>query len=611
VLRRVCFLALVSSIAAATAGAAPPLARNGLIAFASDRAENNPRPVIYLLPPSGGDRFNLSRRAAFGPPAWSPNGRTLAFPAEQDILIVRRDGTRVRRLRVGKWSFGRSDLAWSPDGKRIAVANYGDDRLYVERLGQRPRSLVHKASRLPSWSPGGRLIAFVAEELSPAQRPLPPQLFLVQPNGRHLRKVGVWSNRRRWFDETDPGTAPSWSPTGRRLVFERRGFVRMANARTRRTRLVTRVGKARDPVWSPNGEWIAFERLSSGGNVDLYLVRPSGSGLRKVARIQASRTALAWSLDGARIAYYDGHGVSIQDLRTGESRPIDRPSCRERADWLTWSPRGLDRIAYGSALVGNDTEIFTVLSDGTGLKQLTNNCVDDRDPAWSPTGTDLAFARVEGDGSDLYLMSADGSSERRLTPSPSADRHPAWSPVAKRIAFDRRVSGSPQLFSIRPDGSDVQQITATAGTNSSPDWSPLGDFIVFASTRADPVRGESQIYTAHPDGSDQRRVTSEQYGAIDPDWSPDQASIAFVQQQDWTSGLAAIRPDGSGRRQLAMRTSFNPIVFRSPSWSPDNTAIVFSTIGALLLLPLDGHPGRTVIPYEVVRNVEPDWQPLP
>ena len=604
---RICLLAVLCGVAATTAAAAGPLDRTGLIALASDRAENYPQPSIYVVSSTGGPRLNASREMAYGPAVWSPKGNALAFPGAQDNLVIRPDGSRIQRLRVGKWSYRRSDLSWSPDGKSIAIANDGDDRLYIERLGKRPRSLVHEATRFPSWSPSGRLIAFVVERLGRNDAPLPLQLYVIRPNGRGLRRMSPWSHRQRWFNETDPGASPSWSPDGRRLAFELRGNVRIVDTRSRRSTAVTRVGRVRDPVWSPTGNWIAFERLA-GRMVDVYIVRPDGSRLRKLIRTGARETSLTWSPNGRELAYPDDRGVNVLDLRSGTTRLVDQPACRERVTWLAWSPRSTS-IAFGSRLVANDTEIFSAWSDGSHQKQLTDNCVDDRDPAWSPRGDELAFTRATSTGSDLYLIGADGSSERNVGTSPTSDRHPTWSPAGDRLAFARKIESSWQLFTIGPDGGDLRQIT-TEGSNTTPAWSPLRDEIVYASTRDDVAGVTSQVYTTRPDGAEQRRVTAEQYGAIEPDWSPDGSSIVFAQQQEWATGLATVRMDGTGRRQLISWSVFTPWLYKSPDWSPDGAAIAFSTGAGVLLLPTDGSRVR-YIASEGVRNLDPDWQRLP
>lgn len=98
-------------------------------------------------------------------PAWSPNGRQIAFVtrvgrAEQSIQVVNPDGSGRARVATGYAP------AWAPDGHRIAfvVARVGDAQIYVMNTD---RSRLQRltplgVNLLPIWSPDGRRIAFLA-----------------------------------------------------------------------------------------------------------------------------------------------------------------------------------------------------------------------------------------------------------------------------------------------------------------------------------------------------------------------------------------------------------------------------------------------------------------
>jgi pimeloyl-ACP methyl ester carboxylesterase len=95
-----------------------------------------------------------------------------------------------------------------------------------------------------------------------------------------------------------------------------------------------------------------------------------------------------------------------------------------------------------------DWEIYVIDADGGNLRQLTENTVDDRGPAWSPDGTQLAFVSNRDTGlpndTEIYVMNADGSDPRRITdrsgfewgvdwrPEPAAQ--PAYTPLFEPAA---------------------------------------------------------------------------------------------------------------------------------------------------------------------------------
>jgi hypothetical protein len=79
------------------------------------------------------------------------------------------------------------------------------------------------------------------------------------------------------------------------------------------------------------------------------------------------------------------------------------------------SPDGT-RVAFSSTPVGDDTDLYLVGLDGTGLTQLTSTDRSEAEPSWSPGGDRIAFQRADDDGWNIYVLTLGG-----ISPGPGCD----------------------------------------------------------------------------------------------------------------------------------------------------------------------------------------------
>jgi WD40-like Beta Propeller Repeat len=202
-------------------------------------------------------------------PNWSRQGR-LAFQRKSDVIVA------GRRL-AGNGRDG--EPAWSPDGRRLAFVRDGD--LYVVRLpGDRPRPVAADAS-WPSWAPRTSLLAFE-----------------VDSGGRgHIETSGADGDLEALHTRGD-SRFPAWAPRGDVLAYECRTRdhwqICTFDPRTGASRMLTSTGSdAFAPAWSPDGRRIAFIG-DRDGNDQLYVMRADGSGIVRLTRGQADKDAPAW-----------------------------------------------------------------------------------------------------------------------------------------------------------------------------------------------------------------------------------------------------------------------------------------------------------------------------
>ncbi len=127
------------------------------IAFSSNRSGNY---EIYVLGVDGGNPIRLTRNAADdADPKWSPDGRRIAFVSDRsgnhDIYVMNADGTGVRQLTTNPT--GDGSPAWSPDGRSIVFASTRERaQLFTMGAdGSRPGS-ASPTTPAPTTIPPGR-----------------------------------------------------------------------------------------------------------------------------------------------------------------------------------------------------------------------------------------------------------------------------------------------------------------------------------------------------------------------------------------------------------------------------------------------------------------------
>lgn len=152
-------------------------------------------------------------------------------------------------------------------------------------------------------------------------------------------------------------------------------------------------------------------------------------------------------------------------------------------------------------------------ADGSNVVRLTDYPDRDFDPAWSPDGSQIAFASRRDGNHDLYVMNTDGSNVVRLTDGPGIDLSPDWSPDGSRIAFE---DGDSNISVINVDGSDLVQLTDDPAPEGYPAWSPDGSLIAFTSNRD----GDQDIYVMNADGTNVVQLTDDPAEDGRPDWEP-------------------------------------------------------------------------------------------
>jgi len=274
--------------------------------------------------------------------AFAPSGKRIAFargrlnPRNMLVKVARPDGTHERTVAtVPPGRHGRSDwtrgLDWSPDSREIAFTTFRG--LWIARSnGEHARLIVAKhGAAAPVWSPRGDRIAFQraygrSESLTGVH-----DIYVVSPNGsspRHVATVPGYG-----------GEAISWSPDGRRLVYDSKRDPNRANATLHSLDLGTGaqrvLGAGYHPAWSPRGDLIAFSIITAPkrGLGAIGVERPDGTSRRVLAK---GPSWPVWSPRGDQIAF-GAYFRRVMAVAVAGGAPRKIAPVRCQVDYLGWS----------------------------------------------------------------------------------------------------------------------------------------------------------------------------------------------------------------------------------------------------------------------------------
>lgn len=268
-------------------------------------------------------------------------------------------------------------------------------------------------------------------------------IWVVSPGGTGARRVTPGADPPK--SETD--YSPVFFPDGRRFAYIRQVFG--TDLSPENQIFVKAAAAPASAVGTPVlPEPVDYRILSLG-------ISPSGRELAIAAEPPP--------LNETQVFLVDLPGGEMTQLTSGPL-PASSPDFSPDGGTIVFSTR---RHRHGG--------IFTVRSDGSGLRRLTARPGDGA-PSYSPSGGRIVFNRHAGRGVGIFSMRANGGDVTRLTSGRDVDRGPVFSPDGRSIAFARAAGGrNPDLYAMRADGSGVHLVYRSRGryfSDFAPDWGP-------------------------------------------------------------------------------------------------------------------------------------------
>ena len=250
-----------------------------------------------------------------------------------------------------------------------------------------------------------------------------------------------------------------------------------------------------------------------------------------------------------------------------------------------WSHDG-KRIVFESTKDGRSA-IYTISTDGSNLRKLTDSLTTDGQPRWSRDGKMIVFYSDRDGHSQLYVMNADGSDQRKLTDGKDLDYLPDFSPKGDFVVFQSRKERpgiAHDIYIIRVDGTNRTRLTDEKNGYTSPKWSPDGKKILFEQTivtkkyyrdlsreEMTQMRNSTEIFVMNKDGTNMKNLTNNEVEDSAPQWSKNGKTIYFMSKRDGSPNVYAMNADGTNVRKVA-----DGKIVTNPFISPDEKHFAYS-----------------------------------
>ncbi len=313
-------------------------------------------------------------------------------------------------------------------------------------------------------------------------------------------------------------------------------------------------------------------RSGIGGDVDVVLINPDGTGKTSLLPSEFNAVNPRVSPAGNKIAFLDwiegDVEHSFKDLYVMNSDGSDlllltnRNTVNIQNRALNFSPDG-SKILFISDSSSERNDIYSVNTDGSGLTNLTPDPKFNFDPVFSPDGSKIFFTQAvydllgEFSATELFSMNADGSNVTRLTFAQGYDIfEPKFNSDGSKLVYrsNNFNNDTSYLETISPDGSNRTQLYSHSSSIYGQSFSPDGSKIVFTKDVSD----AGEVYVIAADGSNPVNLTNDPASDGAAGFNFDGSKIVFGSDRQTEYQIFSMNADGTNVTNISGQPDDDP-----------------------------------------------------